>query len=909
MAGKNVTIKIDSDTKGAESGLNKISRELNSFANNVKKGPLDNAAKLGAAVTGVGTAFSAVTGAIKTAAAAIHECTEAYKAQATAERQLEVAAKNNPYLNSTSVTNLKNYAAQLQKITTYGDEELLPMMAQLAASGRTEEQVMQIMGAALDLSASGAMSLDSAVTNLNRTLNGTAGTLGKTNSKIKALTEEELKNGDAVKIIAEQYKGMSEETTKATGATTQLKNAWGDFKEHLGSGFHAIISPIAQGLSGILSTVNSTISGFKQLMKDAKDYKRIMAGDTEGMDSGVTAFAKQTATMKSESAKSRVDEAKADLEDLLAGYTAAELSEMGYVGGRQTVYTKINEAAEQLAAGKKVRDFGIPAMDRYVNALAEHKKAFEEWNKATIAHSEMVKKETEAAKAAAQAEWEAEVESALAAANNTVAKVNAKRDTDAAVGKTWSEADYAQKMADAYYEAYNTMLDQASDWEKMQNESQVQEFLKKVTEWTNKAGAYDRKVSTSSNTSAKEGKTAEQLVNELMQSVDQIFRDAENNQDITGEVMDLEKVWQKQSDTIVNGVIDILSKYQDLKFSDELFDQVADKLKDIGNKLDLKASEKDKKAKYDDLMARLGDAIGEKSLPLSKELKERKKDLEKFAEETMALYAKGSDERKAIEEKTAEALKAIDKDITQAKREEWDERLSIAQDYMNRFTEISNYLVDLTLKANEAESKARLAALEDEYDQGLVSETEFEEKRDQIQKEAAQESYKMELWQWGVQVAQIGVDTAKAIMSAISTSGNIYAGIAMATLVGAMGAAQLGAAIANKPKAPSFEAGGIVPGTSWSGDNVQANVNSGEMVLTRGQQARLWNMLGGGGSSGTKVSINNYLGRNARIQTQSSKNGLTIDVLDSHINKTMADGGYDTGFAGRDVARQGVVLV
>ena len=377
--------------------------------------------------------------------------------------------------------------------------------------------------------------------------------------------------------------------------------------------------------------------------------------------------------------------------------------------------------------------------------------------------------------------------------------------------------------------------------------------------------------------------------------------------DLTEE--DLEKVWQKQSDTIVNGVVDILSKYQDLKFSDEIFDQVADKLTDIGNQLDMKASEKDRKARYDDLMAKLGDAIGEKSLPLSKELKQRKEDLKKFAEETMELYAEGSDERIAIEEKTAEALKAIDKDITQAKREEWDERLSIAQDYMNRFTEISNYLVDLTLKANEAESKARLAALEDEYDQGLVSETEFEEKRDQIQKEAAQESYKMELWQWGVQVAQIGVDTAKAIMSAISTSGNIYAGIAMATLVGAMGAAQLGAAIANKPKAPSFEAGGIVPGTSWSGDNVQANVNSGEMVLTRGQQARLWNMLGGGGSSGTKVSINNYLGRNARIQTQNNKNGLTIDVLDSHINKTMADGGYDTGFAGRDVARQGVVLV
>jgi hypothetical protein len=81
------------------------------------------------------------------------------------------------------------------------------------------------------------------------------------------------------------------------------------------------------------------------------------------------------------------------------------------------------------------------------------------------------------------------------------------------------------------------------------------------------------------------------------------------------------------------------------------------------------------------------------------------------------------------------------------------------------------------------------------------------------------------------------------------------------------------------------------------------------MVLTRNQQARLWGMLGNGRGAGTNVSINNYLGKNAKVQTRSGQNGLTIDILDGHINKTMAGGGYDSGFAGHDVARQGVVLV
>lgn len=56
---------------------------------------------------------------------------------------------------------------------------------------------------------------------------------------------------------------------------------------------------------------------------------------------------------------------------------------------------------------------------------------------------------------------------------------------------------------------------------------------------------------------------------------------------------------------------------------------------------------------------------------------------------------------------------------------------------------------------------------------------------------------------------------------------------------------------------PSFEQGGIVPGTSFSGDNVTANVNSGEMILNRQQQAQLFNLANGargGNNSGAVVN-------------------------------------------------------
>lgn len=47
---------------------------------------------------------------------------------------------------------------------------------------------------------------------------------------------------------------------------------------------------------------------------------------------------------------------------------------------------------------------------------------------------------------------------------------------------------------------------------------------------------------------------------------------------------------------------------------------------------------------------------------------------------------------------------------------------------------------------------------------------------------------------------------------------------------------------------PKFETGGIVEGSSYSGDRLLVRVNSGEMVLNRSQQSRLFNMLQGGSS-------------------------------------------------------------
>lgn len=85
--------------------------------------------------------------------------------------------------------------------------------------------------------------------------------------------------------------------------------------------------------------------------------------------------------------------------------------------------------------------------------------------------------------------------------------------------------------------------------------------------------------------------------------------------------------------------------------------------------------------------------------------------------------------------------------------------------------------------------------------------------------------------------------------------------------------------------ADGFATGGVVPGNSFSGDNVLARVNSGEMILNRAQQARLFDIADGnaepGWSGGAVINqtINVQNGGDLTAITQAIKRG-TVEALE-----------------------------
>lgn len=107
-------------------------------------------------------------------------------------------------------------------------------------------------------------------------------------------------------------------------------------------------------------------------------------------------------------------------------------------------------------------------------------------------------------------------------------------------------------------------------------------------------------------------------------------------------------------------------------------------------------------------------------------------------------------------------------------------------------------------------------------------------------------------------LAQLAIKTPEAVASSFAFGARV-GGPPLGFVFGAIAATAMAAQAAQITGA-KFAEGGIVPGNSFSGDQVSARLNSGEMVLNRQQQSNLFNMANSGGASGGQIiEINNII--------------------------------------------------
>ena len=795
---KKATIKITSDTKEAESGLDKVSSKLNQFSNNNKQS-LSGLSRLNGSITNVAKSFGAVgaavgvaVAAIKKANAVIKETSDLYKVQATAEKQLEVAAKNNPYLNDTSVVQLKAYASELQAVSTVGDEQLLPMMAQLAAAGRTQAEIQDIMSAALDVSASGMMSLDSAVTALNKTYSGTAGQLGNQITAIKTLTKEELQSGKAVEIIAQQFKGMAKDTAELTGSSEQLKNAIGDYKELLGETFEGAFAPMRRWFTEV-------IRKHTDAKKAAREHRKAVKAiyDEEGE---IKADAKESDLYTVwQNLKKETDEARQALIDYK--------KEQGFDGSNMELWDQFT--IEETLKVQRLQSEANKAQSAYRKVVEERTKAEEKARQEAEAQAEIAR---QVAEENSRLERREKLRKDYADSLENVEKQIAAR---RALGEEISEEEENQLLLNAATAAYIKMYSDPA-FDRSQTKSGMWAGEQEQRDYI--AGLAERvKASTE--------------IAKLKQDADKIKAEAEKT--LYGKDTSL----SEQIGLEINALDEYMKKLDE---TGEAYAQLAEKKNELA--------------------------------VLQTEV--QKRELEEQA--------------KAAEQKIAEITDVI-------------------AGYVDRFAEITNGITALVRMNNEEETEAAITELSEQYTNGIIDYEEYCEKKKQLNKKAAQEEYKVKMWEWTASFLQATANIAQGVSKALAEGGP-YAGPILAALIAASGAVQIASIVANKPRPPSFQQGGIVPGTSYSGDRVQANVNSGEMILNAQQQRNLWDMAnsrGGGAVVNMPVTIQNNASDSVSASAELSANGLTV-LINKVVNSQMALGKYNQSMDIAQSRRHGV---
>ena len=210
MADKKLNIKVRAD------GAKRAKKDI--------KGVETGITSLGKAAAKSAVAFVGAAGLITGLKTLVRLTAE----QEIAEKKLETA------LGKTSKA-LLDQASALQKVAGIGDEVIIVQQAFLASLKFTEEQIKEIITVAIDLSAATGIELESAVRNTAKTFSGLAGELGELIPQLRTLTTEEMKAGEAVKLMADLFGGQAlKQSDTLTRSLANLQNATSDAGEAFG---------------------------------------------------------------------------------------------------------------------------------------------------------------------------------------------------------------------------------------------------------------------------------------------------------------------------------------------------------------------------------------------------------------------------------------------------------------------------------------------------------------------------------------------------------------------------------------------------------------------------------------------------------------------------------------------------
>ena len=188
--------------------------------------------------------------------AALTKSIEAFGRQEMAVQKLTAAVRSNGGNVSEVLPIMRQFASEIQRITTYGDEQVLAMQAMASSMGVSSDQMQGVIRSAIGLASALNMDVMTAVKAASAAVQGKTGALQEYIPALSKCKTEEEKLAEVQKLSASGFAQAKAEAETTSGRLKQCANAWGDLAETAGG----VFAPVATDIAGLLKGMCEVLS-------------------------------------------------------------------------------------------------------------------------------------------------------------------------------------------------------------------------------------------------------------------------------------------------------------------------------------------------------------------------------------------------------------------------------------------------------------------------------------------------------------------------------------------------------------------------------------------------------------------------------------------------------------------------
>ncbi len=187
---------------------------------------------------------------------AIVKSIEAFGQQEMVLQKLSAAVRANGGDVSEVLPIMRQFASDIQAITTYGDEQVHAMMAMATSMGVTAGQMDGVMRSAIGLSTALNMDVTTATKAASAAVQGKTSMLQEYIPALAKCKTEEEKLAQVQKLSASGFAQAEAAADTLDGKLKQAANAWGDLQEVIGEAF----APTVKAVAGLIRGISSYMS-------------------------------------------------------------------------------------------------------------------------------------------------------------------------------------------------------------------------------------------------------------------------------------------------------------------------------------------------------------------------------------------------------------------------------------------------------------------------------------------------------------------------------------------------------------------------------------------------------------------------------------------------------------------------